>query len=82
MMMMMINSKKIKELERRIKELEDEIERLKFEKNLPKSNPIPLPMPTYPMIPETHCSVCGMKFDGPMGYVCYHPRCPTGIAYC
>ena len=25
------------------------------------------------------CSVCGMKFDGPMGYVCMHPGCLSRV---
>lgn len=30
-------------------------------------------------IPATQCKVCGIKFDGPMGYVCGNPDCPTAV---
>lgn len=83
---MMIKSKKrIVELEKRIIELEQEIERLKLEKNFPTPNPIPLPMPTYPpqeLFPKPFCHVCGLKFDGPMGYSCPRLDCPSGVVYC
>lgn len=36
--------------------------------------------PTW-VIPNS-CAVCGLKFDGPMGYVCTNPRCPSGVSYC
>lgn len=26
------------------------------------------------------CKVCGIIFDGPMGYVCPNMRCPSGFA--
>jgi hypothetical protein len=26
-----------------------------------------------------HCSTCGMTFNGPMGYVCTHPCCPSRV---
>lgn len=32
---------------------------------------------TEPPKINTACKVCGIKFDGPMGYVCPHPDCPT-----
>ena len=36
--------------------------------------------PTW-VVPNA-CSVCGLKFDGPMGYACTNPRCPSGVSYC
>lgn len=41
-------------------------------------------------VPEVHehtqyssssnkCPQCGLEFKGPMGYVCSHPQCPTGL---
>lgn len=33
--------------------------------------------PSY-MQPSS-CRVCGMKFDGPMGYVCTRTDCPSGV---
>lgn len=47
----------------------------------------PMPSP-WPIIPPTgpynnnSCSVCGVKFDGPMGYVCSRTDCPSGVSYC
>lgn len=26
------------------------------------------------------CSKCGMNFNGPIGYVCVQPGCPSGLA--
>ena len=37
---------------------------------------------TIPYQVPSGCSVCGLKFDGPMGYACTNPRCPSGVAYC
>lgn len=38
--------------------------------------------PTLPTIPPpkvdySKCSVCGIQFDGPMGYVCQRLDCPS-----
>ena len=27
----------------------------------------------------SNCPTCGLKLDQVMGYVCPHPRCPTGL---
>jgi len=35
------------------------------------------PMWTIPTV--NTCQVCGLKFDGPMGYACSNPKCSTGI---
>lgn len=35
--------------------------------------------PSYMQPPS--CSVCGMRFDGPMGYVCSRTDCPSGVSY-
>jgi len=49
------------------------------------------PMPSIPMspLPEPYwntkqCPKCGIKLDGPMGYVCPNNPCPTGLggAWC
>ncbi len=41
------------------------------------------PMPSIPMNPSPldykSCPKCGIKLDGPMGYVCSQPQCPTGL---
>lgn len=47
-------------------------------------NPAPWPPTTYPSpdpsyMQPSSCRVCGMKFDGPMGYVCSRPDCPSGV---
>ena len=68
------------ELRKRTEELEEELglhQRLSA-----PYQPIttPLRQPTW-IVPNT-CSVCGLKFDGPMGYVCGNPRCPSGVSCC
>ncbi len=35
--------------------------------------------PIYPTFLKNSCPKCGMIFDGPMGYVCTDPKCPTGF---
>lgn len=44
------------------------------------SPPTPLPMKyTSPTSKIRACGVCNAKFDGPIGYVCNHPNCPTRV---
>ncbi len=47
------------------------------------------PMPVTPMNPPTwntpnNCPKCGLKIDGPMGYVCTNYPCAVGLggAWC
>lgn len=35
--------------------------------------------PAFPSRPGVFCSTCNQVFEGPMGYVCQHPNCPTSI---
>jgi hypothetical protein len=76
----MNNEERLNDLERRIKELENANQRL-------GPSPITWPLPpdhidTYPGEEcMAGCKTCGMKFDGPMGYVCHHPCCPSRIAF-
>lgn len=77
---MMTSKKRIEILEKRIRELELEIRELKQRQSAAK--PIPLPTPEYPFEPiryDPTCSVCGMTFNGPMGYVCMNPGCPSKV---
>ena len=32
-----------------------------------------------PHRPTSKCTVCGMKFEGAMGYVCMNTQCPTKV---
>lgn len=38
---------------------------------------------TYPVYPQpitaSKCGVCGIKWDGPMGYVCTRTNCPGRV---
>jgi hypothetical protein len=39
-------------------------------------------MPVAPVLPNAlnkTCKTCGIKLDRAMGYVCYHPECPSKI---
>ena len=67
-------------LRMRVAQLEAELE-LERRKSAPYQ-PITTPpyQPTW-VIPSS-CAVCGIKFDGPMGYACNNPRCPSGVSYC
>ena len=58
-------------LRMRVAELEAELE-AERRKNITYPHLQPLQVPSG-------CSVCGLKMDGPMGYVCSHPNCPTKI---
>lgn len=47
-----------------------------------------MPVPSYPwpkeldlMQTKPRCAVCGMIFDGVMGYVCTNINCPSGVRY-
>jgi hypothetical protein len=35
--------------------------------------------PAHLGVPSNQCAVCNMKFDGPMGYVCPNPNCPSRV---
>ena len=35
--------------------------------------------PINPISKVTHCSTCGIKFEGVMGYVCNRGDCPSGM---
>ena len=52
---------------------------LRLTEALSKSQP-PFPAPTVPAgyTPKS-CSVCGMNFNGPMGYVCPRSDCPSRV---
>ncbi len=39
-----------------------------------------LPVPYMPMLDYPACGVCGMKFTGPMSYVCPRTDCPSGVS--
>ncbi len=65
-------NERVDELERRVRELED---------NVGTPNPL-APIPQYPInppIPVNSCGVCGLVFDGVMGYVCSNLNCPGRI---
>lgn len=44
-------------------------------------SPVPGVMPNpFQKQPDPNvCPKCGLKLEGVMGYVCSHPRCPTGL---
>lgn len=46
---------------------------------------LPKPGHTPNVLPELderpRCRVCGLTFDGPMGYVCPNDRCPSRVWY-
>ena len=67
-------------LRARVAELEGELEEAR--RLAAPYQPITTPpyQPTW-VVPNA-CSVCGLKFDGPMGYACTNPRCPSGVSYC
>ena len=75
---------KLERLEKQLSYLERRISELERSKRLtdPYQPFMPSPVqPTWTAHPSA-CSVCGLKFDGPMGYVCTNPRCPSGVVYC
>lgn len=39
------------------------------------------PVQNPPMLYESACKTCGIKFDGPMGYSCPRSDCPSGIRW-
>ena len=69
--------KQVAYLERRVNELE-QANRMHH-----PFQPVTIPTPYNPQwkIPNA-CSVCGLQFNGPMGYVCSNPQCPSGVTYC
>ena len=67
-------------LRHRVAHLEAELEQAR--RLTAPYQPITTPpyQPTW-IVPNS-CAVCGIKFDGPMGYACTNPRCPSGVSYC
>lgn len=61
-----------KQLKERVKYLEDQNKMLMDNLMRPVSPPAQVK-------PYTGCSVCGLNFNGPMGYVCPRSDCPTRI---
>ena len=37
--------------------------------------------PVLPTVVPNRCNVCGITFEGAMGYVCTNPRCPTRVVF-
>lgn len=62
-----------------VKRLKREVERLTVKKIPPPTTPIT----PWPKSPKdwlySQCEVCGMHFNGPMGYVCPRSDCPTAV---
>ena len=75
----------VRELRRKVEALEDfNVDRSRFgvwqpwNPYMPRTTTAPdLP---YPFIKQDSCPVCGLKFDGPMGYACNNPKCPTRVS--
>jgi hypothetical protein len=44
-----------------------------------KTFPVDTPNISYPFITHQPCKVCGIVWDKPMSYVCYHEKCPTKV---
>lgn len=63
-------------LEKRVAELEQQVARqVPWWPTHPEvSDPVMEDVPT--------CRVCGLRFEGVMGYVCPRSDCPSGISYC
>ena len=60
----------------RIDKLETRIKDLENQKN---TSPIFPNVPVQPRLDPISCSVCGIRFEGAMGYACMHPRCPSKV---
>lgn len=73
---------RIKELEERIKALEEKESAARPWKTRDMKDLTDLIKTTekIPPIPTPHCSLCGITFEGAMGYVCYNQRCPSKIS--
>ncbi len=76
----------IRGIQEDLRKLQERIERyLDFQQI---DNPIIDPLiPSTPIDPNpvvAKCSECGLEMAQVMGYVCSHPKCPTGIGgtYC
>lgn len=81
------NEERIAELERRVEELERG--RTVWPALPVPTFPQPVPFPAQPngpMGPVTGlaCGKCGLRLDGPLGFVCLQPDCPSGLggAWC
>lgn len=61
-----------------VKRLKRELQRLSPKKDDQRIFPQTIPVTPH-SIPWNSCSVCGMKFEGPMGYVCPRSDCPTAV---
>jgi hypothetical protein len=72
-----------KELELLRKDLDCQSARItRLEKDLAQERQMRAPyQPFRPLQASSGCSVCGLKMDTSMGYVCDNPRCPTRITY-
>lgn len=74
---------RIKELEERIKVLEKEKEsaaRPWKTSDMKKLADLCRATEKITPISAPQCSVCGMTFEGTMGYVCYNQGCPSKIS--
>ena len=51
------------------------------ERKIPVIAPLPpdYPGPSDPNPVVAICGECGLRIHQVMGYVCTHPRCPTGL---
>lgn len=67
-------------LRHRVAHLEAELEQARTMTSPYQPITTPPYQPTW-IVPNS-CAVCGIKFDGPMGYACTNPRCPSGVSYC
>lgn len=65
------------DLERRIATLEAEAARQVSWPSVPPTFPLPNPWPGY-WVPSS-CPVCGIHWEGAMGYVCSNPYCPSRV---
>lgn len=45
----------------------------------PYKREAPFPDPLVPYWDSKQCPKCGIKLDGPMGYVCPNNPCPAGL---
>lgn len=72
-----ILEEEVRKLSQRVQELETELHRERTKLN--PWDPIG-PRPVFPeFTPLKACSKCGLEFNGPMGYCCPRPDCPTGL---
>ena len=66
----MTDTARIADLERRV---------LQLERVARQQLPMPWPLPLDE--DRNCCSVCGLRFEGSMGYVCANPTCPSAVIY-